>query len=68
MKSTIQKLIASRPWIAFVDDERDIGNSIIVTLAEGWNFADGEREGVRGFDTLAEVKRDTMRSNVTQSA
>ena len=67
MKSTIEKLTNSRPWIAFIDDERDMGNSISVTLADGWNFADGDREGVRGFDTFAEVKKDTARSNVMQA-
>lgn len=37
------------------DDERSIGNSLIVTLKKGWRFfEDGEH--VRGFDT----KRDAM--------
>jgi hypothetical protein len=66
MNKTIQSLINSRPWIAHIDDERDIGNSIIVTLADGWHFIDGDREGVRGFDSFAEVKTDTKRSNVSQ--
>lgn len=64
MSKTINTLLTSRQWIAHIDDERDQGNSIIVTLAKGWHFADGEKEGVRGFDTIAEVKTDTKRSNV----
>ena len=36
------------------DDERDIGNSLIVTLKKGWRFEEcGEQ--VRGFDTTREA-------------
>jgi hypothetical protein len=65
MTST-EKLISQRLWIQFVDDERDLGNSLIVTLRDGWRFKDGEREGVRGFDTMAELKADTRKANVEQ--
>ena len=58
------QLIKSRPWIAFIDDERDIGNSIIVTLADGYRFKDGDKEGVRGFDTMRELKQETAKSNI----
>jgi|AntAceMinimDraft_12_1070368.scaffolds.fasta_scaffold153782_2 hypothetical protein len=61
-----KKLIAQRPWIAHIDDERDIGNSIIVTLADGWHFEDGDKEGVRGFDTMQEIKQETCKANVNQ--
>lgn len=52
-------------WIAakiqFFDDERAIGNSIIVTLVCGWKFPGIDAEHVRGFDhrseALAAVKR-----------
>ena len=42
----------------FVDDEREIGNYIIVTLNYGWRFPDGEysAEHVRGFDTVQEAR------------
>jgi len=39
-----------------VDDERDIGNGIIVTLKYGWSFENKVHEGVRGFETFAEAK------------
>ena len=65
MTST-EKLISQRPWIQFIDDERDIGNSLIVTLHKGWRFKDGEKEGVRGFDMMAELRADTRKSNVEQ--
>ena len=46
------------------DDERSIGNSLIVTLKPGWYWLDeGPGCHVRGFDTVAEAKselRDTV--------
>jgi hypothetical protein len=45
--------------IEYWDDERSIGNSLIVTLKTGWRFKE-RAEHVRGFDTkreaLAEVR------------
>lgn len=64
MKKSVSDLLSKRNWISHIDDERDLGNSIIVTLKKGWNFQDGDKEGVRGFDTLAEVKKSTIASNV----
>ena len=52
--------------IEFWDDERDIGNSLIVTLIRGWKFSDDPiaNEHVRGFDTVADamyaVRKETM--------
>ena len=43
--------------VMFYDDERDIGNSIIVTLNYGWHFAAYPGEHVRGFDTTREAKQ-----------
>lgn len=43
--------------IEFWDDERAIGNSLIVTLNRGWRF-DDVGEHVCGFDT----KREAMRA------
>jgi hypothetical protein len=39
------------------DDERSIGNSLIVTLAGGWKFSADplSNEHVRGFDTVKEA-------------
>ena len=65
MTKTLQVLL-SRPWIAYIDDERNEGNSIIVTLADGWFFKDEPNCGVRGFDTVSEVKSGTIKSAVTQ--
>jgi len=41
------------------DDERGMGNGIIVTLHYGWSFEYIHHEGVRGFDTVADARRDT---------
>jgi len=66
MSKTLTNLLATRPWVAYIDDERNEGNSIIVTLAKGWYFVDETDCGVRGYDTVSEVKRDTTRNAVVQ--
>lgn len=43
--------------VLFWDDERAIGNSIIVTLNYGWHYAAYYGEHVRGFDTVKEAKQ-----------
>lgn len=50
--------------VAFVDDEREIGNSIIVTLVDNYYFNDDPGCGVRGFDTATEAFRACSPSNV----
>lgn len=64
MSKTLDQLPLIRSWIAYIDDERKLGNSIIVTLAEGWFFADEPDCGVRGFDTVGEVRQQTARNAV----
>jgi hypothetical protein len=66
MSKTLNTLLASRHWIAYIDDERSQGNSIIVTLEKGWDFEDDSGCGVRGFDTVAEAKAGTSRHKVVQ--
>ena len=66
MSKTLNTLLASRHWIAHIDDERNIGNNIIVTLEKGWDFEDDKGCGVRGFDTVAEAKAGTARHKVVQ--
>lgn len=39
------------------DDERDIGNGIIVTLRHGWRFDYSDVSHVQGFDTPKEAKQ-----------
>jgi hypothetical protein len=48
------------------DDERADGNSLIVTLQEGWAFYpspdEASAEHVRGFDTVAEAMARVRRT------
>lgn len=64
MSKTTENLLDLRSWISHIDDERNIGNSIIVTLIDGWEFADEKGCGVRGFDTIAELKSGTTKRSV----
>jgi hypothetical protein len=64
MSKQHQSLLRQRPWIAHIDDEREQGNSIIVTLANNCHFADDRHCGVRGYDTIAELKTSTSRANI----
>ena len=63
---TLNALLDTRRWVAHIDDERNQGNSIIVTLARGWDFEDEQGCGVRGFDTVAEAKAGTSHNKVVQ--
>jgi len=37
--------------VEHVDDERAIGNSVIITLRQGWSFTAGQDNRVNGADT-----------------
>lgn len=63
MSKTLDSMLASRHWVAHID-ERSQG--IIVTLEKGWEFEEDKGCGVRGFDTVAEVKAGTSRHKVVQ--
>ena len=65
---TFAKILKAREWIAHIDDERDIDNSIIVTLKEGWVFEDEQNCGVRGFDTIKEMQDGTTASQVINTS
>lgn len=64
MSKTIQSLLTARPWIAHIDDERGDDNGIIVTLHKDYVWDDERDCGVRGFDTMSEVKAATAKSCV----
>lgn len=49
--------LRSDPRVEHVDDERAMGNAIIVTLAEGWTLNPRDpHDGVFGADTLKECR------------
>ena len=57
------KTLKKNKFILFVDDEREMGNSLIVTLVPGYAWSEdkdlsGSREHVRGFDQISEVRDD----------
>jgi hypothetical protein len=64
MSKTIVKIIATRPWVVHIDDERGEGNSIIVTLNQDYVWDDERDCGVRGFETVKEVEHGTRRGCV----
>lgn len=61
--------IRSLAWVSAVDDEREDGSSIIVTLKAQYEFC-GEDPGcgVKGFDTVALARAGTRRGEVQLSA
>jgi hypothetical protein len=66
MSKTLDR-IRALPYVGFVDDERGIGNSIIVTLADGYEFVAEKGCGVRGFDTVQEAKAGCTTSSVQRT-
>ena len=64
MFKTLQTLINNRLWIAHIDDERKIGNSIIVTLDKNYVFMDDKNCGVRGYDSIKELELGTRFVNI----
>lgn len=54
MTSRIE-LIRKMNRVEIVDDEREIGNGIIVTLRQGYSFDPMTDNRVRGADTISEA-------------
>lgn len=46
------------------DDERAIGNGVIITLAYGFSFEGSCHEGVRGFDNFREARAASARRKI----
>lgn len=63
-RGVLLEKIRARPWVEFVDDERDLGNGIIVTLQEEFYFLADPGCGVRGFDTATEAYHGTAITEV----
>jgi len=56
VSKTLEQLRRNKK-VMFVDDEREIGNEIIITLDYGWRLPDEyASEHVRGFDTVKEAR------------
>lgn len=52
-------LVCSRQHVERVDDERSLGNGVIVTLRSGFFFLGEPGCGARGFDNISEAERGT---------
>lgn len=62
---TIMQTLKSHPRVEVVDDERNIGNGVIVTLREGFSFDPLDNENrVRGEDTVSEILKEVRRARV----
>jgi hypothetical protein len=66
MSKTLRQLLTDRPWIEAIDDRRDEGEVIYVTLADGWVFSSHPHH-LSGFATVAEAKAGTAAQCVKQS-
>ena len=66
MSATLDR-IRARPWVADVDDEREDGSSIIVTLEEGYEFTGNAGCGVEGYDTVADALARTSRACIVRT-
>ena len=51
-------------WVECIDDERAIGNGVIVTLIYGWSFSDVQHQGVMSFHSLSEAREAVRKSNI----
>lgn len=60
--------IRAQAWVSAVDDERQDGNSIIVTLCDGYEFRENPGCGVQGFDTVAAARNGTSRHAIVELA
>lgn len=54
--------LRKHPRVEIVDDERQIGNGVIVTLKKGWTFDPAFDNRVRGEDTIKEMLDSVRRA------
>jgi hypothetical protein len=59
---TLETLAKNRK-VEYIDDERNIGNGIIITLKYGFRWEEFDNATVRGFDTVTEA-RDAVRDAI----
>lgn len=57
-------LVRSRQHVASVDDERSLGNGIIVKLRNGFSFLGKPGCSVRDFENIYEAERGTRTMRV----
>lgn len=62
MSKTLETL-RRHPRVEIVDDEREIGNGIIVTLRRGWSFDQLDDNRVSGEDTVSDALAAVRRAH-----
>jgi hypothetical protein len=62
MVSMSLEKLRKHPRVEIVDDERGIGNGVIVTLKQGWTFDTAFDNRVRGEDTIREMLDSVKRA------
>lgn len=63
---TIER-IKGLPYVAHVDDEREHGNGLVVSLMEGWFFTDNPDCSIRTFKSVTEMAAFCRKTNVFYS-
>lgn len=58
--NSILKQLSSHKSVLHADDERSLGNGIIVMLKDGYEFSSDPGCGTRGFDTPSEALSQVM--------
>ncbi|MCL6407593.1 pentapeptide repeat-containing protein [Dickeya dadantii] len=56
--------ILKKPWIDTIDDRRDVGGSIIVTLKSGYTFLDPIDSTQKNFDSFQDAQENTRKSSI----
>jgi hypothetical protein len=64
MSKVLKNLVALRPWVARIDDERCRSDLIYITLGKGFGFSDDPNCSVRGFRSITDVCDGTRKSDV----
>lgn len=54
--------LRANPRVEYVDDERSMGNGIIITMKQGWSFDPWQDNRVIGADTVREAQEVVRRA------
>lgn len=60
------ELIAKKPWVEKISDEREKGGTIVVTLKHGYEFINSSGSNTKNFDSIDAVQAGTTKKSVGQ--
>lgn len=63
-RSTVARL-AGHARVEHVDDERSLGNGVLITLRQGWAWDPMQDNRVRGFNTASDALRAVQAEALT---